>query len=358
MKILDLYFKRKYNKRWISSVRSNYKKLSSGPELTKEQEKEIQKYFEDLIGIKVSLDWHRYFYKRTGVYSPKYIPTDLYYSSLIEKFNRYPFNEAYTDKNLTDRILTEIKQPITLIKNTKGYYYINNTFASKEDAIRTCWNLDDVIIKPTFAAHGEGVKKFSVKDGITSINGMTVEKLFDSYNPHFMIQKVIHQHADMATLNPSSVNTIRILTYRSGMEILVLYTVIRIGRKGFDVDNETAGGISTKINADGTLCKYAFGAVGNDYVERTDTGVILEGYKIPSFQKSVELVKQQHYYIPHFDLIGWDIAIEEDGTPILIEWNTWPELSQSANGPAFGDYTERVLKEIWGRPNTRNENWG
>lgn len=358
MKLLDKHFKRKYNRRWLAGVRKNYKKLTSGPELTKEQEREIRKYYKDLLGIKVSLEWHRYFYKRTGRYSPKYIPTDLYYSSLIEKFNRYPFNEAYTDKNLTDRLLTGIRQPETILKNTKGYYYLGNEPVSREAAIEACRNLGEAIIKPTFTAHGEGVKKISVHEGVTSVKGMSVEQLFDSYNPNFMIQKVIHQHPDMAALNPSSVNTIRILTYRSGMEILVLYTVIRIGRKGFDVDNETAGGISTKINPDGTLCKYAFGAIGDEYVEKTDSGVVLEGYSIPSYQAAVEAVKNQHYYIPHFDLIGWDIAIEEDGQPVLIEWNTWPELSQSANGPAFGEYTERVLKEIWNRPNTRNANWG
>ena len=60
-----------------------------------------------------------------------------------------------------------------------------------------------------------------------------------------------------------------------------------------------------------------------------------------------------HLQLPSFDLVGWDIAINTKGEPIIIEYNTWPELSQSANGPAFGDYTERVIKEIRNRPNTR-----
>ena len=93
-------------------------------------------------------------------------------------------------------------------------------------------------------------------------------------------------------------------------------------------------------------------------IERTDTDVVLDGYKIPSFEKAVDAVRNLHYQIPHFDLIGWDIAIDADGEPLLIEWNTWPELSQSVNGPAFGDYTERVLKEVWTRKNSRCENWG
>ena len=64
------------------------------------------------------------------------------------------------------------------------------------------------------------------------------------------------------------------------------------------------------------------------------------------------MVKKAHYQLPYFKLMGWDIAIEEDGTPTMIEFNTTPDLSQSANGPAFGEYTEMILKEAKSRNNT------
>ena len=87
-------------------------------------------------------------------------------------------------------------------------------------------------------------------------------------------------------------------------------------------------------------------------IEFTDSGVRLEGYKVPSFDKAIELVKYSHMQLPYFNLIGWDIAIEEDGSPIMIELNLNPDLSQSANGPAFGDYTETILKDAQSRNNT------
>lgn len=357
MKIIDKIRKYRYERPMIRAIRRNYKKLASGPELTRAQEREIRQYYKELIGVRVSLEWHRYFYKRTGIYSKQYIPTNLYYTSLIGKFNHSAFNSAYTDKNLTDLLLPMAKQPKTYLKNCRGHFYIDRKPVDRAAAIAACSNLDEAVIKPSLLAHGEGVKKISVRDGVTSVDGIRIEQMFDRYGKDYLIQSAVRQHADMAALNPSSVNTIRILTYRSGEEVLVLYTVIRIGRQGFDVDNETAGGISTRINADGTLCKYAYGSVGNDHVERTDTGVVLDGYRVPHFAEAVEQVKRYHRQIPYFDLIGWDICIDEQGDPVLIEWNTWPELSQSANGPAFGDLTERVLKEIWPRHNNRNENW-
>lgn len=353
MQILSNYRKRRVEQNLINGVRKSTQKINNTRDLTSAQEKEIKQYWRDLLGIDIPLDWHRYFYKRTGVYSVKYIPTSLYYMDLIGRVNQFPMNEAYTDKNLSYRLFPEDYQPETVIRNMNGYYYAKDTPLTKQKAMELCNNMDDVLIKPTLKSHGDGVRKFRVNNGVTSVESKTIEQLFDDYSPNFIIQKIVHQHPQMNALNTSSVNTIRILTYRSGDEILVLYTVIRIGKQGSDIDNETAGGISTKILPNGTLAKYAFGAPGNDNVEKTDTGIVLEGYVVPSYSEAVELVKKMHLMLPHFNLVGWDIAIDTEGKPVIIEFNTWPELSQSANGPAFGDYTERVLKEIWNRPNTR-----
>lgn len=352
MGILSNYRRKRVEQSLIKGVRKNTQKINNDRDLTSAQEKEIKQYWHDLLGIDIPLDWHRYFYKRTGVYSAKYIPTSLYYTDIIGRINQMQFERAYSDKNLTELLLKDVKQPETVLKNVNGYFYHDGKNISKEEAVRVCWNMDNIIIKPSLKSHGDGVKKFACVDGKISVDGKTMEQLFDMYEKDFIIQKVVHQHKKMNELNPSSVNTIRILTYHSGMEVIVPYTVVRIGRKGWDIDNETAGGISTKINTDGTLCKYAYGSPGNDMIEKTDLGTILEGFQVPSFDKAVAKVKQLHLMLPLFDLIGWDICIDAVGDPVLIEWNVWPELSQSANGPAFGDYTERILKEIWGRKNT------
>ena len=143
------------------------------------------------------------------------------------------------------------------------------------------------------------------------------------------------------------------MTYRSGMEVLVVYAAIRIGRIGQVIDNQSAGGMSTIIGDDAKLGKYAFGGYLEDQIEKTDIGTVLEGFEIPSYSKAIEMVKRLHYQLPYFKIIGWDIAIDEEGDPVIIEWNTEPGLSQSAFGPGFGKYTERILRELWPRKNTQ-----
>ena len=214
-----------------------------------------------------------------------------------------------------------------------------------------CKNLKEVIVKPSLSSKGKGVQLMNFTEGINE-KGESIEQVFKQYKEDFLFQKRVHQHKEMAALNPTSLNTIRVLSYRSEMEVLIIYSVVRIGREGSVVDNQSAGGISTTISKEGKLGKVAFGGYSTDNILVTDTGIILENYQIPSYDKTIEMVKRMHMHLPYFNIIGWDIAIEEDGNPVLIEINTNPGLSQSAFKSGMGEYTGRIIKELWPRKNT------
>ena len=339
---------RKYKKK----ITKHMGKLKTHRKLTRAQKQEIQEFYKSIIGKEIDLYSHEYFYSRTGVYSKFYIPTNFYMIELMGRANRWPFISAYGDKNLTEILLPNAKQPQTVLKRMNGHYYFEGKAVSEAVAIERSKNLDDVIIKPALSSQGRGIASLSVTDGISNIDGLPIEKVFHQYGKNFLIQKRVKQHERMNALNPTSVNTIRIVTFRSDMEILLIYAVVRIGKMGSVVDNQCAGGISAIIDEKGRLGKFGFGGYEEDNIVKTDTGTILEGYQIPSYEKAIETVKNLHFQLPFFDLIGWDIAIDEDGDPVLIEWNQRVGLSQSAFGPGFGKYTERILRELWPRQNT------
>ena len=346
------YLTKKADRKKIRGIRKSCTKIKGKKLLTREQIDEIQEYYNGLLGHNVPTDWHQYFYSRTGVYSKKYIPTSEYKNHLIGRLNIYPLHLAYNDKNMTDVTLPHTRQPKIYLKNMGGYYYVDGKPVTEEEALSVCADLGEVIIKPSLTGRGKGVRKIVIENGMTNFKNLSLKDVFGEYKADFLVQKVIRQHQDMSALNPSSINTIRIVSYRNGMDVHVVYTVIRIGRSGMSVDNESAGGISAIIHPDGRIGKYAYGAPGVDKVEVTDSGVLLDGYKVPSFEKAKELVRMSHLQLPYFNLIGWDIAIEEDGSPIMIELNLNPDLSQSANGPAFGDYTEMILEDAMSRKDT------
>lgn len=352
-KIRIKYKKYRTKKRQKGLITRFFKDLEHRRKLTKEQKKEVQDFYISMIGKKVPLYCHEYFYSRTGFFSKEYIPKDFYHSELLPKANQHKLTGAFGDKNMCDFLFPGENIVHSILKNMNGYYYYEGKPVSEEDAISLCQNMERVIIKPSLKTQGQGVKLFSVKDGITNIEGKTISQLFKEYEKNFLVQECVKQHERMAALNPTSVNTIRVLSYRSGMEVLIIYSVVRIGRMNQVVDNQCAGGISTTIDEEGKLGKKAFGGYSEDNIEKTDTGIVLEGYQLPSYDKAIEMVKRLHLKLPFFNIVGWDVAIQENGEPVLIEFNTKPGLSQSAFGPGLGKYTERIIRELWPRPNTR-----
>lgn len=326
--------------------------LKNQRKLSREQKREIQEFYKSIIGKEIDLYSHEYFYSRTGLYSKYYIPTNFYMVELMGRANRWPFIPAYGDKNLTETLLPNAKQPHTILKRMNGHYYYEGAPVSEKEAIERCSNLKNVLIKPALSSQGRGIESITVTDGQTDLKGKTIEQVFKLYGKNFLVQERVKQHERMNALNPTSVNTIRIVTFRSDMEILLIYAVVRIGKMGSVVDNQCAGGISAIIDENGRLGKYGFGGYEEDNLTKTDCGTVLEGFQIPSYDKAIDLVKKLHFQLPFFDLIGWDIAIDEAGDPILIEWNQRVGLSQSAFGPGFGKYTERILRELWPRQNT------
>lgn len=350
--VLSKYKDRNERESYIAGIKNSYDKLTRKKDLTNEQKRDIQEYYTSILGHQVPLDWHRYFYSRTDVFSVKYMPTSLYRTEIMGRLNDYTLKKAYTDKNITDLILPMAPQPKIILKNMNGYFFFEGKAVSREEAIDKCKNIGEVIIKPSTLSRGRGIQKLHVSDGINIKDNLSLSDIFDEYKKDYMIQEVVHQHQRMEALNPTSVNTIRLLTYRKDMEVVVAYSVIRIGRKDQTIDNESAGGISARINSDGRIAKYAYGAPGIDKVEYTDSGVKLEGYEIPSFENAVALTKKLHLQLPFFSLVGWDIAIDKEGKPIMIEFNVNPDLSQSANGPAFGEHTDMIVKDAMKNKNT------
>lgn len=346
------YLKFREMAKWKKRITKNFKDLEHHRKLTSAQKKEVQDFYMSMIGKKVPLYCHEYFYSRTGHFTKEYVPNNVYHCELVPKANNHRLQGAFGDKNMCDLLFPGENIVHTILKNMNGYYYYEGEPVSEEEAVSLCRNMQDVIIKPSKESQGNGVQLITVKEGVTNLEGKSIEQLFRDYSKNFLIQERVKQHKGMAALNPSSVNTIRVLSYRSGMEILIIYSVVRIGRSGSVIDNQCAGGISTTIDKDGRLGKSAFGGYSKDNIESTDTGIKLEGYQLPSYDKAIQMVKRLHLKLPFFNIVGWDVAIQEDGEPVLIEFNTNPGLSQSAFGSGMGEYTERIIRELWPRPNT------
>ena len=317
--------------------------------LSSNQIKETQDYFQKFWGEKISLKWHEYFYYLNDEFSPRYMPTYIYYGKIIPKLNNRRMGVVYSDKNMAEKLLgNRIRQPKTYIKNINGIFYIDEKVVSKQTAIEACKNINDAVIKHSIdSLQGKSVCRFSSKNGLVSGKNCpdTIEKLLDMYNTNYLIQAAIQQHPEMAKLNPTSLNTIRVMTYWSKNGVVVLYAVVRMGRTGSVIDNASAGGLYCGVKNDGRLKEHAYTLTPFSRYEKSDTGIIFKDFRIPMYQELKEKAIELHQQLPYSKFIGWDLSINNNNEIELVEINAnGPGLFQGATGPAFGDYTEEILE--------------
>lgn len=340
---------------WLSKERNNwYRDFShfrdyTTPVLSESQKKEAKAYFNQ-FGLSLNTDWHNYYTFMTGEFSTKYIPADLMYTVIVPYLNYMPFELAYQDKGIYGRLLPMVRQPKCIIQRIHGFYYKQDYLhpITQQEAISECKNLKDVIIKPTVdSCQGNGVKLISITNGITGDN-VSVKELFQQYGDNFIIQERVKQHEFLASLNNSSLNTMRILTLRVGNEVVVLSKAIRVGGKGSITDNGYGGGFCTGILDDGTLKPHGYRLTTGDHIDTLQNGIKLEGLKIPHFEKVIAKAKELAMTLPYLRIIGWDFSIDEEGEPVFIEMNTLPGIymMQLCNGPVFGEYTDSLLESV------------
>lgn len=176
---------------------------------------------------------------------------------------------------------------------------------------------------------GEGIYLVTIKDGkiIIDNEGMLFEEFSNSVlgNARWLIQPVIEQHPALKAFGTKSVNTIRIITIKGKSGgISVFNAFLRLGAsKDSFVDNRAIGGYGIGIDIDsGKLMKYGF--QHDQFGVKTDkhplSGILFEGYQIPFWKETIELIEKAHRQFYEIQSIGWDVAISENG-PILLEGN-------------------------------------
>lgn len=324
--------------------------------LTKEEKKQIRELYKPYG--KILMGWHDMFKDLTGKFYPEYMPEDLYYTKIDTFFNDWQKGIQLDDKAYYDRLFS--KSPFNLPKQIcvkiNGFWLDADYNIIQEDsALRLIMNAGEAFLKMTvLTAEGHGVAFFDAgcfPDDKARLKFLktTVKRL----GKNIVVQKPIKQSPILSRLNPSSVNTVRVLSFLKKDGSVKIYSqFLRIGRKGSKVDNGFAGGIGCGINQDGSLKEFGFTSKGEKFSHHPDTGIRIASITVPDYQALLEKVKDYHPQFPNFRLISWDFAIDEDNHPVLIEFNIYCGgifWNQIHDGPAFGEDTMEILEEVFGK---------
>ncbi|MBE0675850.1 MAG: hypothetical protein IH591_14415 [Bacteroidales bacterium] len=313
----------------------------------------------------INLDWLDVYTVVSGRQDHRYVPEDIYYTEIEPRLNNKVFSKAWTDKNSYDLFLGgRVKMPEVVLRCINGVLYTPDFRPAGRPgeyrAFPPAYEGRKLIIKPTMdsgggkavrviSCSGEGVELNPRVQGVT-----TLPQLFGLYGGNFIIQKYIDQHPWFARFNESSLNTVRVLTYRSirNEEPVVLHRLLRAGRPGSVVDNQASGGIACAINADGRLMSFGVDKAGGRHkgtasIDFSEAGVVPFMEEITA--ASLEVASCYRYS----RLLGLDFAVSDGGEVILIEVNdSNNEINffQMSSGPLFGSFTEEVASSCRNLP--------
>lgn len=218
-----------------------------------------------------------------------------------------------------------------IAKYSKGSISDTKLYTSLEELII---DRKHVFIKPIDAKKGEGIFSIDMMGEEIIVNGnieqrdSLIKQLNDlSEKREYIIQDKVMQHQAVSALHKESVNTLRVVTINhlhssSPGDVVYVGAELRVGCGTNRTDNISAGGIKIGVNEDGKLQKFGFyrKPYGTKTTQHPDSKIVFENYQIPYFVEAVEMCKSFHARIKEIHLIGWDVAITENG-PLFIEGN-------------------------------------
>lgn len=201
---------------------------------------------------------------------------------------------------------------------------------------------------PARYLHDRGIEKIVVKmENSSQGRGIRVARVTDidfaswAGQPNCVLQRFIEQAPYFERLSPKAVATLRLTTgmARGAASPRLCAAYLRVGTGSEDFI-KTAQSLKIPIvDADGSLADFALDPQWRRLRRHPITGAALAPQKVPQFADATALVLALHRRLPHFLVLGWDLAFGKDDAIHLLEFNSHHpgiKFSEASTGPIFG----------------------
>ena len=300
-------------------------------------------------GISSEISFKEYeVYKYLRGFDERFLSHELYLPLIYHALNNYHYTKFFEDKGLLGYLTrsSQLTFPYCYVRCISGECYTNDMRQlDRQKAIMLCEDLDEFIFKISReSSGGHGVQKIVLRGKDQGMRKIILEKLFGE-SRDFVIQEIITQHPSIAKFNATSINTLRFSTLYLNNCVTIQSIVLRIGQKGAFVDNLGSGGVGVGIKKDGSLNDFGYTYA----LEKMDSynGITFKGQIITQIPEILNTILASHIELfPLCNFIGWDVCIDKDNKPVIIEINSsQPGISgqQIHYGPIFGDRTQEVI---------------
>ena len=259
-----------------------------------------------------------YFINRNFYSRSKFVSDKLrhYYCELV--------NSKEISQILNDKYSCYIHYKEFFKREVLGCYSVND----KAQFLAFARHYKQFILKPMGGNCGHGVKKCLFSDEAT------FSSLFDSVISQgpFVIEELIKQGKEMASLHPQSINTVRVSTFVLNDTVQIIAAVLRIGKGDSVVDNAGSGGMYASVDVEhGIVQTDARTYTDIHYNIHPDTGTPIVGFRLPQWSDALSLIHRIALKRKGSTLIAWDIAYSECGW-LMVEGNavgSWDVLQSN-----------------------------
>ena len=275
----------------------------------------------------------------------EYVSESIMFPNIMRKLNPIGAVQSLSEKGMYGVLFKDINRPYEYLRVCNGTYLDNDgKQITKEIVIKRIMAESVPVVfkhsRDSYGGHSVNVLREYEENKLISLIGL--------YKDNFVIQRWVKQSDQLSKLNETSLNTCRIITLLLNNKVSVIAHNVRVGGKGKDVDNVASGGMNVGITNNGILTEGVQDEVF--HIKKTPNGMPLKGFQIGPFAEICTFAKELHLRLPLCALAGWDIGLDGNDNPILIEVNlNCPDVKnmQMINGPVFKDRFDEVIDYVF-----------
>ncbi|WP_373516772.1 sugar-transfer associated ATP-grasp domain-containing protein [Pricia sp.] len=328
-KVLRIRYHRISNRIAFESLKGIQKEKGKLNATTKKLSDE---YANDVLGWKGFAPWLYVYSAVRGNFEEGWLP-DNYYGKVVIPKIQGDYGKISSLKPLCNKLFNAKVTP-DVASFINGFWFDQNLRPIASESLQKFIFADTekVICKLDKSYQGRDIFQFKKHDFIVDI----IEK-----KGNCVVQKYIRQHPFFDAFTATSVATIRITTVvDNDNKISLRACYLRLGRAN-DTHVKSVNHIRIPINmANGTLYEYGYLANWQTIVAHPDSKVAFKGQTIPGYLECIQLVVRLHEKMPMVRAIGWDLALDMEDNPVVMEWNGYSndiKFSEATQGPCFKD---------------------
>jgi hypothetical protein len=325
---------------------------------SKQQQKDFDAFWQHAYNKRISNRWHRMYESYNGVFNVEYVPEILYTSKIEPRMNEAAYGKVLSNKALFELIYQDasVRFPETIaLTDGRTCFDSRRRVIGTDRFIDLLSNAGEVVIKPSSGfGSGHGIVFANFNCGIDLSTGKTVKDVLTGLiTKEVIVQRYFHQNSVLSSINPTSLNSIRVTTYIVDGKVYYAPLTMRCGSGKSRLDNIHSGGLVIAVNDNGTLGKTAYRLGHTDVCERMyahpNSGVVFANINLPHIDKVIDVARNLHGRTPHIGIIGWDFSMDGNGKPTIIEANyhgnsVW--FPQICHGKGiFGEHTEYLIQK-------------